>query len=234
MELSAMLNYQKLDMSLMKLENELMQSDIAREYAANKHTLAVAQEQVVKQNRDAGEMTKQMEALIAEYDALEKELKEAEDAVPDVQDVNGADFFIRNVQKLISQLKNLSQEISKMSARIVELNQAHTSTMAAGKEASKKWSACKASYEAEKAKFRPAALELQEKIAEAEKQCSVEFVEVYKRLRKQKKIPVVVPLMDGRSCGGCFMELAGDTIVKLTEQPFIECPDCGRILYRMQ
>lgn len=233
MELSAMLNYQKLDMQLMKLENELMQSDIAREYASNKKALAVAQEQVVKQNRDAGEMIKQMEGLLAEYDALEKELKEAEEAVPDVRDVNGADFFLRNVQKLIAQLKNLSAEISKMSSKIVELNQAHATTMATGKEVSRKWSACKAAYEAEKAKFRPAAMELQEKIAAAEKDCSEQFLEVYKRLRKQKKIPVVVPL-EGRSCGGCFMELAGDTVVKLDNQPFVECPDCGRILYRVK
>ena len=232
MELSAMLNYQKLDMQLMKLENELMQSDIAREYAANKKALTLAQDQVVKQNRDAGEMIKQMEGLIAEYDALEKELKEAESAVPDVTDVTGADFFIRNVQKLITQLKNLAGEIGKMSARIVELNQGHAATMAAGKEAKKRLNACKGDYEAEKEKYRPAAAELTQKIAEAEKACSEQFLTVYKRLRKQKKIPVVVPLTGGRNCGGCYMELAGDTIVTLNSQPFIECPSCGRILYK--
>ena len=66
MELSAMLEYQKLDRSLMKLENELMQSESAREYATCKHALTVAQDQVLKQSREAGEMIKQMEGLIAE------------------------------------------------------------------------------------------------------------------------------------------------------------------------
>ena len=142
MELSTMLEYQKLDNALMNLENELRQSPVAREYATYKHTLTTAQEQVLKQTRDAGEMTKQMESLIAEYDAIEKELGEAEGAAPDVQNVTEADFFIRNVQKLIMQLKNLASEISKMSAKIVELNQSHAATMAAGKEAKKKLALC--------------------------------------------------------------------------------------------
>ncbi|HCU56139.1 MAG TPA: hypothetical protein DIC18_02255 [Clostridiales bacterium] len=232
MELSAMLEYQKLDKEMMALESELMQSPIAREYATSKHALAVAQDQVIKQNRDAGDMVKQMEGLIAEYDALEKELKEAESAVPDVADVNGADFFIRNVQKLISQLKNLASEIGKMSAKIVELNQNHAATMAAGKEAKKKFTQCKEPYDVEKEKYRPAAAALQQKIAEAEKNCSEDFLNVYKRLRKMKKFPVIVPLANGRSCGGCYMELAWDTLVTLDSKPFIECPSCGRILYK--
>ena len=180
MELSAMLEYQKVDLALLKLETELTQSASAREYATSKHALVVAQDQVVRQSRDAGEMIKQMESLIAEYDALEKELAEAESAVPDVEDVTGADFFLRNVQKLIARLKALAGEIGKMSARIVELNQSHASTMAAGKEAKKKMATCKPLYEAEKEKYRPAATELQQQIAEAEKQCSEDFLTAYK------------------------------------------------------
>ena len=232
MDLSVMLEYQNLDRQLMKLENSLLQSEAAREYAQNRNTVTNAQEQVARQNREAGEMTKQMEALIAEYEALQKELAEMEGAVPEVTDLNGAEFFTRNIQKLINQLKNLSQEISKMSARIVELNQGHAATMATGKDAAKKLTASKAKYDEEKAKLMPEATKLKTEIAAVEKNCSEKFLEVYKRLRKQKKLPAIVPLQDGRSCGGCFMELAGDAIVKLGSETFIECPDCGRILYK--
>jgi len=232
MDLSVMLEYQDLDRQLMKLENSLLQSDAAREFSQCKSTVTNAQEQVVRQNRDAGEMIKQMEALIAEYDALQKELAEMESAVPEVTDINGAEFFTRNIQKLINQLKNLSQEISKMSARIVELNQSHAATMATGKEAAKKLSAVKVKYDEERSKLMPEAQRLKSAIGEIEAKCSEKFLEVYKRLRKQKKVPAIVPLQDGRSCGGCFMELAGDAIVKLGSEAFIECPDCGRILYK--
>ena len=77
----------------------------------------------------------------------------------------------------------------------------------------------------------PQATELQKKIAEAEQGCSEEFLTVYKRLRKLKKIPVIVPLV-GTNCGGCFMEVAGDILVTLGAKPFVECPSCGRILYK--
>ena len=230
MELSTMLEYQKLDIALMRLENELRQSQAAKEYTANKAVLTNAQDQVLKQNRDAGEMTAQMESLIAEYEAIEKELKEAEAAVPDADNAVAADFFVRNVQKLVTRLKVLASEISKMSSKIVELNQSYAAVMIAGKEAKKKLAACKEAYEAEKSKFMPQATELQQKIAEAEKNCSEEFLTVYKRIRKLKK-PVIVPLV-GTSCGGCFMEVAGDVLVTLGAKPFVECPSCGRILYK--
>ena len=231
MELSTMLEYQKLDNALLRLESELRQSQAAKEYTANKAALNNAQEQVLKQNREAGEMTSQMEALIAEYEAIEKELKEAESAEPDVDSAVSADFFIRNVQKLIARLKVLASEISKLSSKIVELNQNYAATMTAGKEAKKKLALCRDAYEAEKNKFMPQATELQQQITEAEKNCSEQFLTVYKRLRKLKKIPVIVPL-NGYSCGGCFMEVAGDLLVKLSSQPFVECPSCGRILYK--
>ena len=232
MELSTMLEYQKLDNSLMRLEGELRQTQAAKDYNVNKTALANAQAQVLKQNRDAGEMTAQMESLIAEYSAIEKELNEAESSVPDLDSSVGADFLIRNVQKLISRLKALASEISKMSSRIVELNQSYAATMTAGKDAKKKLALCRDAYEAERQKFMPQATELQGKIAEAEKECSEEFLTVYKQLKKQKKVPVIVPLMNGHTCGGCFMEIAGDSLDRLEKSAFIECPSCGRILYK--
>lgn len=231
MELSAMLAYQSIDKELAKLQSEVMKSPSAREYMTSKHALSVAQEQVLKQNRDAGELIKQMESLIAEYEALEKELKESEEAVPEVADVTGADFFDRNVQKILQQLKNLSSEIAKVSSKIVELNQAHAASMAAGKSAKQKYTAVKGAYEAEVEKLRPAAEELKKKLLEAEKSCSKEFLDSYQRLKKSKVFPVIVPL-SGSSCGGCFMELEGDALAALENSPFVFCPSCGRMLYK--
>ena len=231
MELSSMLAYQEIDKAMTKLETEFMQSESAREYNGSKKAMQAASEQVVKQNATAGELVKQMEALIAEYDALEKELKEAESAVAEVEDVTGAEFFSRNVQKILQQLKNLAGEINKVSGKIVELNQAHAASMTAGKTAKQKMVAVKSAYEEERAKIMPAAEELKKKLAEAAKSCSEKFVEEYQRLKKMKKLPVVVPLND-RTCGGCFMELAGDALTALNGAPFIICPNCGRILYK--
>ena len=231
MELAAMLAYQEIDKSFAKLQAELMQSESAREYMSCKHALTVAQDQVLKQSRDAGELVKQMESLIAEYDALEKELKEAEDAIPEVTDVTGADFFDRNVQKIFQQLKNLSGEIAKVSSKIVELNQAHAASMTAGKSAKQKLNAVKGAYEEERAKVLPAAEEFKKKLDEAAKNCTKEFLDSYQRLKKAKIFPVLVPL-SGRSCGGCFMELEGDALSSLEDSPFVFCPSCGRILYK--
>ena len=231
MELTSMLAYQEIDKAMTKLETEFMQTECVRDYQSSKRTMQVAQEQVVRQNAAAGELIKQMEALIAEYDALEKELKEAEGALPEVEDVAGAEFFSRNVQKILQQLKNLSGEIAKLSSKIVELNQAHASSMTAGKNAKQKLDSVKGAYAEERAKIMPAVEELKSKLAEASKVCSDKFLEEYQRLKKAKKTPVLVQL-SGRNCGGCFMELAGDALNALENSDFIICPNCGRILYK--
>lgn len=231
MELSSMLAYQEIDKERSKLESEFMQTECVREYNAAKKTLQNATEQVVAQNAAAGELVKQMQTLIAEYDALEKDLKEAESALPEVEDLDGAEFFSRNVQKLLQQLKTLAGEINKVSTKIVELNQAHAATMAAGKNAKQKVASTKEAYMAEREKVMPAVEALKKKLEEAAKSCSEKFVAEYRRLKQAKKTPVLVPL-SGYNCGGCFMELSGDALTVLDNSPYVICPNCGRIVYR--
>lgn len=231
MDLSSMLAYQEIDKEMSKLEAEFRQTECVREYQTAVRTINSEKEQVLKQNAIAGELVKQMEAMIAEYDALEKDLKEAEDAFPEVEDVAGAEFFSRNVQKILQQLKSLSAEIAKISSKIVELNQAHAASMAAGKTASQKRDAVKADYNAEVAKIKPAVDDLKTRLAEAAKACPPKFLEEYQRLKQAKKVPVLVPL-SGKSCRGCFMELSGDALVALDNNPYVSCPNCGRIVYK--
>jgi len=231
MELSSMLAYQEIDKAMSKLENEFSQTACVREYQSAVRALSLAKEQVVKQNAAAGELVKQMDALIAEYDALEKELKEAEGAVSEIEDVAGAEFFSRNVQKLLQQLRNLSAEIAKISSKIVELNQQHAASMATGKSASQKKEAVKNDFQQERAKVMPAVEDLKQKLAEAAKACPPKFIEEYQRLKQAKKVPVLVQL-SGFNCGGCFMELSGDALATLENNPFVICPNCGRIVYK--
>jgi len=231
MDLTSMLAYQEIDKEMSKLESEFRQTECVREYQTAVRTINSEKEQVLKQNAAAGELVKQMEAMIAEYDALEKELREAEEAMPEVEDVAGAEFFSRNVQKLLQQLKNLSGEIAKLSTKIVELNQAHAASMAAGKTASQKRDAVKAQYNAEVEKVKPAVEELKKRLAEAAKACPPKFVDEYQRLKQSKKVPVLVPIT-GFNCGGCFMELSGDALAALENNPFVICPNCGRIVYK--
>ena len=145
--------------------------------------------------------------------------------------VFGAEFFSRNVQKLLQRLKMLASEINKVSTKIVELNQAHAATMAAGKSAKQRCEAVKEAYMAERAKVMPAVEELKKKLAEAAKSCSEKFVAEYQRLKQAKKTPVLVQL-SGYNCGGCFMELSGDALAVLDSSPYVICPNCGRIVYK--
>lgn len=232
MELSSMLAYQAIDKDLAKLESEFSKTECVRDYTTGKKAMQTATAQVVQQEAAAADLVKQMEAMIAEYDALEKELKESEDALPEVEDLAGADFFSRNVQKLLQQLKTLSAEITRISNRIVELNQAHANTMAAGKAAKQKVAASKDAYNAELAKVMPAVEELKAKLAEAAKSCTEHFLSEYRRIKKiDPRMPVVVPL-SGFNCGGCFMEMSGDALSGFGNESYVVCPNCGRFVYK--
>ncbi|MCK9554254.1 C4-type zinc ribbon domain-containing protein [bacterium] len=67
--------------------------------------------------------------------------------------------------------------------------------------------------------------------SEIEKNLSPEILSRYYRLLNNKKDAVVVPSRKG-SCGGCFMALTPQVIMKLrSEMKIVTCESCQRILY---
>ncbi len=233
MKIDTILKYQQLDLDLMKLENELLNSQAAKEFNFSKNTQKNAQELLLKLNKDAADVIAQMETFISQHSLLIKQLQEAESAEADIKDVNAADFFIRNVEKLSSMLLALSRDVSKLSSRIVDINSQRDKAMTAGRDATKNLTTQKDAYEAEKARLLPQAAQLQKDRADIEKSLDDTFISHYKRLRQQKKTPPVVALLGANSCGGCFMEMAVDAIGKLkSDGDIIECPNCGRLIYK--
>ncbi|MDD5644641.1 MAG: C4-type zinc ribbon domain-containing protein [bacterium] len=66
---------------------------------------------------------------------------------------------------------------------------------------------------------------------EIEKNLRPEILSQYRRLLNNKKDTVVVPSKNG-SCGGCFMSLTPQCIMKLkSEMQIVTCESCQRILY---
>lgn len=67
--------------------------------------------------------------------------------------------------------------------------------------------------------------------SEIEKNLGSEILSRYYRLLNNKKDAVVVPSRNG-SCGGCFMSLTPQSIMKLrSEMEIVTCESCQRILY---
>ena len=72
--------------------------------------------------------------------------------------------------------------------------------------------------------------ELKSKLLEQEKLVDKKLLIKYHSKQTGRTTKIFVPLKNGR-CGGCQMEIAATGLAKLDANKFLECENCGRIIY---
>ncbi len=230
LQLQSILNYQEVDTKLYKLERELAGCDERKEYVKVKKFLETAPEKL-----DSLEV--KATALKSEAVELSKKYMETEETLKDFEHLDelvsgGADiaFYKKKAQSICDQLKKLKADINALTANIKatdeEYQKLKKQVIAVEKQApevSKKYKAVKASKEGERK-------EIEEKLAEIEKDIPPQMMEVYRTKRKERIFPVVGELT-GNRCPYCSMEPPLAARNKLTGGATIECDNCHRIIF---
>ena len=90
----------------------------------------------------------------------------------------------------------------------------------------------KENYEKLIADNEPKIKAIKNQMKELEKNINSQLLEKYKSMKNDNIFPVYVPLFDGKSCYGCRMEIASSKLNKLSNEQFIVCEHCGRLIYK--
>ncbi len=231
MNIDKILEYQSVDAELIKVEIDFRGLQICREYNAAVNNFKDAQAGVIKLTNEAEDMVKQIETLAEQYKKFNSQLLDAERESEDIADLKQADFYSRNLEKLMGDMQNLSKQMSVLSTKVDEHRKGYEKALKQGKEAKQKGIELSPLFQKAREDIKPIIEELNKKLAALGRGVEAKTLTHYKQLRAAKKIPAVVPLHGEASCGGCFMEMAGNAIVKLKADGFIECPNCSRIIY---
>ncbi len=231
MNIEKLLEYQAVDAELIKVETDFRALPVCREYNTTANSFKDAQAAVMKLTNESEDLTAQIETLADQYKKLNSQLAEAERESENIADLKQADFYSRNVEKLLSEMQNLSKLMSTLSSKIEDHRKNYEKALKQGKESKQKGMEITPLFQKAREEVKPVMEELNKKLSELEKDIDEKAVTHYKNLRAAKKTPAIVPLHGEASCGGCFMEMAGNAIAKLRSDGYIECPNCSRIIY---
>lgn len=224
------LEYQKLDTDLFRLEREINKNEHKKNAQAMVSYVKEAQNQILELDRQANRL----------YQDFQK-LKQVEEKGIDLIEKYSRQF---GDNLTTEQLKDLQTKISQTTRQLRELENRFVASEKKAKQfiadfdnLKKKANVAKSKHQESKSKFdeycaqkEPEIKAIKDKISALEKQLDVGFVNKYKTLKQDGMFPIVVKLVDSR-CGGCRMELPSKELEKIRQNGKLECPSCHRLIY---
>lgn len=232
MDLSKLLEYQKKDAELIKLERQLYNNEDKKIYTKMIDVVKEAQSKSALLEKQAGDLIKVYNNLKQTYDEniksaniiANKDLEEA--TYHEVENIESvAQTIINNLtileKKLLQQAEQVNSVLMEFERTRKEYNKARDN-----------YNKHKELYDKKSEEVEPLIAEKQQAIKSLESDIDATILAKYKQRRADRIFPVFVPCQD-KACGGCRMELPSASLAKLKSNGFLECEHCRRIIYEM-
>ena len=229
--LEEMLEYQKKDGQLVKIEKEISESKAKKVVNQMVGIVKDAQQKLMQTEKNAT-------ILIKNYDSLNKSFinqqkitlkylklkaeNEQDDAIVEyeksIKDATTNLLLIqKNIAKLSKNITDTLKQFEQYKTDVIDAKKKHAQGMAA-------YNKLVESHEKE-------IEDLKKELVKLENKVDPKLLAKYKKMREDKKFPIFVPLLNS-SCGGCSMGLAVSQVNKLEEKGMLECENCHRIIYK--
>lgn len=187
MKLDKILEYQKADLELMALENEVAKSEQRQKLAAAKAKLDQATDMVVKLKQEASDLLVGFAQIKDKIDALKEELDEFDGILDDVQDETEADYYIKSVSAIADKIAALEKEANGATAKIDQVNDNYKKTWEQGVKANEAYKAAKAEYDALVKNLQPKVLEIQKQLVALKAEVPPKMMEAYQACAAQRR-----------------------------------------------
>ncbi len=223
-----LLEYQKLDAKLLKLNREIENNPSKQ--MLNKAVAIVKDEQARLLELDSKAKT-----VVANYEKCKQEYEKAYNSFNALSQSSEA-----NEEKLAKNLEELNKLVSALTLleRTLSSQAELVTTIIKNFETCKnnivvyrnKHKECKQKVEEYEANLIPQVEEVKKQMSSMEKAINKDILAKYKHLRQDRIFPVLVPL-NQNACGGCSMSLSAAHINKIKTNGYLECEQCRRYIY---
>jgi predicted nucleic acid-binding Zn-ribbon protein len=228
--LNKLLEYQKVDSKLVKIEKDLENS--ASKGTVNNMVRLVreAQNHLIQIERSAGDLIAEYKRLVDVYEKEKKCVAELKDK--EIKEMNAFELREENnfVTKQIGDVVGLKKSITALSKKIIQKLNEFEKTRQQGVESKKKYDDSIAKYNEFASKQNDNIRKVKQELFELEKDIDPVYIEKYKKMRDEHKYPILVPLLNN-SCGICAVQVPNARLDILKKQHMIECENCHRIIY---
>ncbi len=226
-----LLEYQKVDGELRKLEQEIAASEERKKFVQAKKFMEVAREKLESQEAHAAELRNLRDDLQRRVEETTKAIAEYADLEEMVE--GGADlaFYKKNAQALLDKLRAVKAELNRLLADVSAASEEYKKIKEQTIAMQKQYKEYKVKFEELKNSRAEEVKAINDKLASIETKISPEIMKYYHQKRKEKIFPIVVPL-NGEFCVcGRDFPLAQQGV--LAGGNMVECENCRRLVYKV-
>ncbi len=231
MDLSNILEYQKLDSQLVKIERQI--KDNTNKKNANKmhENMREAQSRSLKLEEKAGSILSEIEKIKKQFKIQQEKMEEF--ASKDLEKMTTEELNKLSVlkDKLAQNLSILERNLSSLAETVNAVLSDFNKTIKTFNNSKEQYNKSKTDYENDIKSVEDSKKEIEDKLKNLSKGIDNKIMDAYQKRRKENIFPVVVPLVNN-SCGGCHIELPYANISKLEDEGILTCEHCHRLIYK--
>ena len=228
--LNELLEYQKVDAQLRKIEQEVAASEEQKKYAQENKFMKSAPERFEAQDRRAAELAALREDLIRRAEDISKQIAEYSELDEMVEEGGDVSFYKKNAQALLDRLRGLRSEMQKLNADIASTVEEYDRFKKQGAAMQKQYKEYKAKRDELVNTHKDEVNSLRARLAEIAKKIPEDTIAKYQQKRKENIFPIIAPL-NGNMCV-CGMDFPLALQERLAGGNVVECEHCRRFVYK--
>ena len=230
MDLKSILEYQKKDAELIKLERQLETSENKKVSGQMVSVVKEAQNQSTTLENQAKDIIASFEALKKSYADNIKSAGVVANKKLESLSTEDLDTISELSQTIFNNLCILEKKLIAQAEKVRNILSNFDQTKKRYNLAKDKYNKHKEMYEAEVQKLQPLIDKKTKEVKALESNIEPSLLAKYKQKRQEKINTVFVPCID-KMCGGCSMELPLASLSILKKNGVLECEHCRRIIY---
>ena len=225
------LEYQKTEGAVIKLETELSKSGDREKAAAIQQELKSYHSRLMVLEENAKRVNDAYTKAIKKYQEYNEKLAELEKQIETASEEN-YELYEKAYKDFANIATGLEREITKLHNDIQSISREYEDIIKKSKIGREKFDKHKEKYTKLKNELEPQIASLKAELAKIQKEIDAKLLQKYVQKRENKIFPVFVPLAQDK-CGGCRMEISASKLGTMKKNDFgvIECENCGRIIY---
>ncbi|MCD8201183.1 MAG: hypothetical protein LUD47_03845 [Clostridia bacterium] len=230
-QIEEILNYQDKEKELRAIEHEINSTPERKNFVQARSQLARVQEELKQLDNRAAQMLSSQARIVDEIKSVEEQLGEFDNLEELVESGADVSFYKKNAQKLAAQIRAMRTDEQKICAEVKKIMERMDALRKETIPLQKSFNGeISEAYRKMVAARQPDRDRIQSEMKEIRKGIDPELMRKYEVKLSEKVFPIVVPLTGGR-CSGCGTELTISAKEKIKAKGFIECENCGKLLY---
>lgn len=231
MNIEKLLEYQKKDFEIIKLERKINDSE-------SKKVLNDMIAKVKESQNKSMQLEKVAGDLLAEYNKLVKTFEENSSKLETISKQKLENSSLAEIETYEHLTNSIANNLAILEKKFIFIAENINNILNQFESAKKSYNLARQNHKVHKEKYdkqmseiTPIINKIESELKEIEKQIEPDLLSKYKQKRQDKMFPIFVPEMEN-TCGGCRMSLSYVAMGNLKEKGFIECENCRRIIYK--